>query len=67
MELAAVAYYLQSWRHYLERCPGGVTMVTDHQPLACLMNLPGFRQDGYDWARFNRFVPPLNINLGKLI
>ena len=26
-ELAAVAYYLQSWRHYLEGCLGGVTLV----------------------------------------
>ena len=32
-ELAAVAYCLQSWRHYLEGCLGGVTVVMDHQPL----------------------------------
>ena len=29
-ELAAVAYCLQSWRHYSEGCPSGVTVVTDH-------------------------------------
>ena len=28
-----VAYCLQRWQHYLEGCLGGVTMVTDHQPL----------------------------------
>ena len=37
-ELAVVAYCLQSWRHYLEGCPGGVTVVTDHQPLTRLMD-----------------------------
>ena len=37
-ELAAVAYCLQSWRHYLEGCPGGVTVVTDHQPLVRIMD-----------------------------
>ena len=37
-ELAAVAYCLQSWQHYLEGCPGGVTVVMDHQPLVCLMD-----------------------------
>ena len=37
-ELAAVGYCLQSWRHYLEGCPGGVTVVTDHQPLVRIMD-----------------------------
>ena len=36
-ELVAVAYCLQSWRHYLEGCPGSVTVVTDHQPLVRIM------------------------------
>ena len=36
-ELAAVAYCFLQWRHYLEGCPGGVTVVTDHQPLTQLM------------------------------
>ena len=36
-ELVAIAYYLKSWRHYLESCPRDVTVVTDHQPLVCLM------------------------------
>ena len=26
-ELVAVAYCLQSWRHYLEGCPSGVIVV----------------------------------------
>ena len=37
-ELAVVAYCLQSWWHYMEGCPGGVTVVTDHQPLVCFMD-----------------------------
>ena len=37
-ELAAVAYYFIQWRHYLEGCPGGVTVVTDHKPLTFLMD-----------------------------
>ena len=36
-ELAAVAFCCIQWRHYLEGCPGGVTVVTDHQPLTHLM------------------------------
>ena len=37
-ELVAAAYCLQSWWHYLEGCLGGVTVVTDHQPLVRLMD-----------------------------
>ena len=37
-ELAAMAYCLQSWRHYLEGCPGGSTVLTDHQTLTRLMD-----------------------------
>ena len=39
-ELVVVAYCLQSWRHYLEGCLGGVTMITDHQTLVQLMDQP---------------------------
>ena len=37
-ELAVVAYYLQSWQHYLEGFPRGVIVVMDHQPLVYLMD-----------------------------
>ena len=37
-ELVVVAYCLHSWQHYLEGCPGGVTVVTEHQPLVRLMD-----------------------------
>ena len=39
-ELAVVAYCLQSWRHYLEGCPGGVTVIMDDQPMVRLMDQP---------------------------
>ena len=37
-ELATIAYCFIQWRFYLEGCPGGVTVVTDHQPLTHLMD-----------------------------
>ena len=37
-ELVAIAYCLQSWWHYLEGCPGGMTVVTDHQPHVRIMD-----------------------------
>ena len=39
-DLAVAAYCLQSWRHSLEGCPGGVIVVTDHQQLTHYMNQP---------------------------
>ena len=39
-ELVAVAYCLQYWRHYLEGCPSGVIVITDHQPLIHYMDQP---------------------------
>ena len=36
-ELAAIAYCFVQWRHYLEGCLGGLTIITDHQPLTLLM------------------------------
>ena len=36
-ELTAIAYCFIQWRHYLKGCPGGVTVITDHQPLTHLM------------------------------
>ena len=36
-ELATIAYCFLQWRHYLEGCPGGVTVMIDHQPLTLIM------------------------------
>ena len=54
-ELAAVAYCLQSWRHYLEGCPGGVTVVTDHQPLVRLMDQQVLTWVQTKWLRLGLF------------
>ena len=54
-ELAAVAYCLQSWRHYLEGCPGGVTVVTDHQPLTHYMDQPVLSRVQTRWLRLGLF------------
>ena len=54
-ELVAVAYCLQSWRHYLEGCPGGVTVITDHQPLVRLMDQPVLTRVQTRWLRLGLF------------
>ena len=54
-ELAAVAYCLMSWRHYLEGCPGGVTVVTDHQPLVRLMDQQVLSRAQTRWIRLGLF------------
>ena len=44
-ELAVVAYCLMSQRYYLEGCPGGVMVVTDHELLVRFME-----QQVLSWA-----------------
>ena len=50
-----VAYCLQSWRHYLEDCLGGVTVVTDHQPLTHYMDQPVLSRVQTRWLRLGLF------------
>ena len=67
-ELIAVAYCLQSWQHYLEGCPGGVTMVTDHQPLVCLMDQQVLTRVQTRWLRLGLFQsirPTIKYQPGK--
>ena len=54
-DLAAVAYCLMSWWHYLEGCPGGVTMVTDHQPLVHIMDQQVLTRVQTWWLRLGLF------------
>ena len=54
-KLAAVAYCLMSWRHYLEGCPGGVMVVTDHQPLVRLMEQQLLSRVQTRWIRLGLF------------
>ena len=54
-ELAAVAYCFIQWRHYLEGCPGGVTVVTDHKPLTLLMDQQVLSRSQTHWIRLGLF------------
>ena len=54
-ELAAVAYSFQTWRHYLEGCPGGVTVVTDHKLLTLLMDQQVLSRAQTRWIRLGLF------------
>ena len=58
-ELAAMAFCLQSWRHYLEGCPGGVIVLTDHQTLNRLMDQPVLTRVQTRWMRLGLF-PSIN-------
>jgi hypothetical protein len=67
-ELAAMAYCLQSWRHYLEGCPGGVTVLTDHQTLNRLMDQQVLTRVQTRWMRLGLFQsihPVIKYQPGK--
>ena len=54
-ELAVVAYCFIQWRHYLEGCPGGVTVVTDHKSLTLLMDQQVLSRSQTRWIRLGLF------------
>ena len=54
-ELVAVAYYFLAWRHYLEGCPGGVTVITDHQTLTRIMDQQVLSRAQIRWVRLGLF------------
>ena len=67
-ELAAVAYYLINWRHYIEGCPGGITVITDHKPLTNLMDQSQFTRAQMRWVRLGLFQsinPKIKYQPGK--
>ena len=67
-ELVVVAYCLQSWQHYLEGCPGGMTVVTDHQPLVRIMDQQVLTQAQTRWLRlglFQSICPTIKYQLGE--
>ena len=67
-ELAAMAYCLQGWRHYLEGCPGGTTILTDHQTLIRLMDQPVLTRVQNRWMRLGLFQsinPTIKYHPGK--
>ena len=67
-ELAAVAFCLIQWRHYLEGCPGGVTVITDHKPLTTLMQQQVLSRSQTRWLRlglFQSIQPVIKYQPGK--
>ena len=54
-ELAAVAYCFLGWRHYLEGCLGGVTVITDHQTLTRIMDQQVLSRAQIRWVRLDLF------------
>ena len=67
-ELSAVAYCFINWRHYIEGCPGGVTVVTDHKPLTNLMDQQQLTRAQMRWIRlglFQSIKPQIKYQPGK--
>ena len=67
-ELAAIAYCFIQWRHYLEGCPGGVTVMTDHKPLTLLMDQQVLSRSQTRWIRlglFQSIQPKITYQPGK--
>ena len=54
-ELADVAYCFLPWRHYLEGCPGGVTVMANHQPLTLIMQQATLSRTQTRWVRLGFF------------
>ena len=54
-ELAAIAYCFLTWRHYIEGCPGGVTVLTDHQTLRSLMDQQVLTRVQTRWMKLGLF------------
>lgn len=69
-ELAAMAYCLQSYQHYLEGCLGGTTILMDHQILICSMDQPILTQAQTKWMKlglFHSITPTIKYNARKAI
>ena len=63
-----MAYCLQSWRHYVEGCPGGVVILTDHQTLNRIMDQPVLTKVQNRWMRLGLFQsihPTIKYHPGK--
>ena len=63
-----MAYCLQSWRHYVEGCPGGVVILTDHQTLNRIMDQPVLTRVQTRWMRLGLFQsinPTIKYHPGK--
>ena len=54
-ELTAIAYCFIQWRHYMEGSPGGVIVITDHQPFTHMIEQPVLSQLESRWLWLGLF------------
>jgi len=52
LELLALIVCLQHWRHYLFGAPGGITIITDHEPLLAIKTTKNPSRVFLRWAHF---------------
>ena len=50
-----MAYCFLAWRHYLEGCPGGFTVIIDHQTLTRIMDQQVLSFVQIQWVRLGLF------------
>ena len=50
-EMLGISYALRHWRHYLEGCPGGVTVMTDQQPATTFMEQKNLSRTQARWLK----------------
>ena len=55
-ELCAICYALVQWRHYLESCAGGCTVLTDHQPLTYIRDQRNLSRTQARWLESGFFA-----------
>ena len=63
-----MAFCFVKWRHYLEGCPGGVELVTDHKTLTSLMSQEVLSRVQAWWLRqgfFQSINQRIQYTLGK--
>ena len=54
-ELVTITYCFIQWRHYLEGCLGGVTVMIDHKPLTLMMDQQVLSQSQTRWIWLELF------------
>ena len=54
-EMLGISYALSQWRHYLEGCVGGVTMMIDQQPATTLMEQKNLSRTQARWLKNGYF------------
>ncbi|GAB5489762.1 MAG: hypothetical protein Pars2KO_33320 [Parasphingorhabdus sp.] len=67
-EVGAIAHALGQWRHYLEGCHGGVTVLTDHKPLTSFMTQSNLSRTQTTWLNkgfFTSIRPDIKYIKGK--